>query len=211
MKFRRVFSIVFVVAAIVILFTFPWYYEYLTGSRYRGLEADSSMTVPRFRLRDLNGKEVRAEDLRGKYSYVFLGFSKCTGICPRALGELYTFARRARSSPAVDFRIVFISIDPVRDRPAQLQRFFSGFGKRFLVLRDGTDKVGRVARRFGVYYSMPREAAVGGDYQINHPELVYVLDRNARPRLLYTRVRAEDLLKDWDVLRGADEQKLNIK
>lgn len=198
---KRLQAVLFLGLATLALLAFPYYYPRLIPSPFRGLPLDASLGDVSFDLIDMNERRVRLADLRGKYLYLFFGFSRCDGICPGALAQFQRFAGAVREGEAQDaaFRILFLSIDPERDSAAQLRAYLAGFDQRFLALRDGKESVARVARRFGYRYAPPGIRAREG--QINHADLVYVLDPAGRPTLLYTGVRAEDLIADWNLLQ----------
>lgn len=57
--------------------------------RKRIAEATKGVGKPKvggpFKLVDQDGKEFSSEDLKGKYSLVYFGFSHCPDICPEGM------------------------------------------------------------------------------------------------------------------------------
>ena len=54
--------------------------------------------------------------LNGQWNMVFFGFTYCPDICPGTLQALIR-AKEELGTKGKDVRIVFISVDPARDRP----------------------------------------------------------------------------------------------
>ncbi|MFY0609984.1 MAG: SCO family protein [Hyphomicrobiaceae bacterium] len=75
--------------------------------------------VVAFNLQDANGKVFTKQQLTGKWSLILLGFTHCPDICPFTLQNLAHVRREmsTRVSPARLPQIVFVGVDPDRDRP----------------------------------------------------------------------------------------------
>lgn len=75
--------------------------------------------VAAFNLQDADGKVFSQRQLSGKWSLILLGFTHCPDICPFTLQNLAHVKREmsSRVSPARLPRIVFVGVDPDRDRP----------------------------------------------------------------------------------------------
>lgn len=92
---------------------------------------------------------------------------------------------------------VFISVDPVRDRPAVLKKYKEGSYKvlfsvadtdasaeypRFTMLTGSIDDITKVAKKYRVYFSAPTEATEGSEeaYLVDHSLFTYLIDRNGQ-------------------------------
>src|SRR5471030_2904417 len=73
-----------------------------------------------FRLVDQSGARVDDHILRGKWTAVFFGYTFCPDVCPTTLTTLAQAIDRL-GPDAKRFQVVFITIDPERDTPAQLR------------------------------------------------------------------------------------------
>src|ERR1700741_1551373 len=65
-----------------------------------------------FQLTDHLGRPFTAQDLRGKPSLVFFGFTHCPDVCPTTLVKL---AQAIKSAHVPGLNVVFVTIDPARD------------------------------------------------------------------------------------------------
>jgi protein SCO1 len=134
-----------------------------------------------FTLIDQDGKTVRDTDFAGKYRIVYFGYTYCPDICPTDMAKIGQAMRRLDSAaPAVSARIVpiFISIDPERDRPAQLKSFVANFHPRLIGLTGSVDAIKAVARDYAVAFS--KEPTPTG-YLMGHTAVAYLMDPTGKP------------------------------
>lgn len=131
-----------------------------------------------FTLADQNGARVDETLLKGKWSAVFFGFTYCPDVCPTTLQALAA-ARDQLGPKGRNLRIVFISVDPERDTPAQLKTYLSGeaFPKDAIGLTGSPAQVAVAAKAYKVFYE---KAGTGPDYLVNHSTPTYLMDPKGR-------------------------------
>ena len=130
-----------------------------------------------FQLVDTQGRPVTEKALQGKPSAVFFGFTYCPEVCPTTLSEL-TAALEALGPEADDLNVVFISVDPERDTPAQLKLYLSNFDSRIKGFTGSVAQSDAAAKAFRVYHQkVPTD---GGGYTVDHSSVMYLLDRQGR-------------------------------
>jgi protein SCO1 len=129
-----------------------------------------------FQLTDQSGHAVDQRLLKGKWSAVFFGYTYCPDVCPTTLQTLAT-AQRDLGARAKDFQVVFVTVDPARDTPAQLKAYLSSdsFPKGAIGLTGTTDQVAAVTRAYGVYF---QKQGTGADYSVNHSSAIYLMNPN---------------------------------
>lgn len=128
-----------------------------------------------FRLIDQHGRSFTDADLKGKPSLVFFGFTYCPEVCPTTLTHMSAWLK-ALGPDANKLNVVFISIDPDRDRPAQLARYLSSFDPRIHGLTGAQAQIDKVADEYRVYHR--KIPLPGGSYTMDHSAAIYGLDRN---------------------------------
>lgn len=147
----------------------------------RGILAGPSQSVAvggPFKLIDQTGAAADEKLLKGKWSAVFFGFTRCPEACPTtllALGQAETLlGDRARA-----FQTVFISVDPARDTPAALSNYLSNsaFPKKVRGLTGTGAQVSVAAKAYHVFY---QKAGDGPDYTINHSTITYLMSPRGR-------------------------------
>src|SRR5207302_6152290 len=87
-----------------------------------------------FALTDDKNRVFDLASLKGKWSFLFFGFTHCPDVCPTTLAVL----ARAREDiaknalGAKDIQFVFVSVDPNRDTAGELRRYVEYFDTIFL-------------------------------------------------------------------------------
>lgn len=131
-----------------------------------------------FQLVDSSGRTVDQEVLRGKWSVVFFGFTRCPDICPTTLFELAQVEPLLGAS-GKDVQTVFVSVDPGRDTPQQMAAYIANpaFPKHLVGLTGSDAQVAAAAKAYRVYYQKQGE---GADYTVNHAAYSYLMTPKGR-------------------------------
>ena len=127
-----------------------------------------------FQLVDQNGRAANETLLKGKWSAVFFGYTYCPDVCPATLSALKL--AKARIGPKADaLQVVFVSIDPERDTPAQLRRYLatSAFPQPIVGLTGTAAQVATIAKAYKVYYA---KQGTGSDYLMAHGAAIYLMN-----------------------------------
>jgi cytochrome oxidase Cu insertion factor (SCO1/SenC/PrrC family) len=129
-----------------------------------------------FHLTDHNGKDFSAEDLKGKYSLVYFGFTHCPDICPEELDKMAGMidAVKEKHGEGV-MRNVFISCDPARDTPEVIRRYLAEFHEDILGMTGTWQEVKDVCKAYRVYFSTPADVQPGQDYLVDHSIYFYLM------------------------------------
>ncbi len=146
----------------------------------RGGEAPkpSSISMPAgVQLVDTKGKPFTAQDLKGKPTAVFFGFTYCPEVCPTTLVDIGRWLE-ALGKDADKLNVVFISVDPERDTQKQLALYLSSFDPRIRGVTGTPQAIAKVAKGFRVYYR--KVPTGGGEYTIDHSSAVYLMDADGR-------------------------------
>jgi protein SCO1/2 len=131
-----------------------------------------------FVLTDQNGARATQSLLRGKWTLVFFGYTFCPDVCPVTLSNLG--AAIAKMGPeARSVRVVFITVDPDRDTPAQLKTYLSSpsFPPGTIGLTGTSAQVASAAHAYHVYF---RKSGSGPGYSVDHTSVVYLMDPQGR-------------------------------
>ena len=140
-----------------------------------------------FQLVDQNGQLRTEKMLKGKWTAVFFGYTFCPDVCPTTLQSLAD--AQGRLGPrAKDLQVVFVTVDPARDTPAQLRTYLSSqaFPKGTVGLTGTPDQIAAAAKAYKVFY---QKQGTGRDYEMQHSSAIYLMDPKGR----FTTVLAYDL------------------
>jgi protein SCO1/2 len=69
--------------------------------------------------------------------------------------------------------VVFLSVDPERDTPAQLKAYLSNFDPRIRGLTGSPEAVASAAKAYRVYY---KKVEVPGGYTVDHSTAILLFD-----------------------------------
>ena len=127
-----------------------------------------------FTLVDQDGKTVTQDMLKGKWSAVFFGYTYCPDVCPLTLQSL-AHTQQQLGDKAKDLQIVFVSIDPARDTPANLKAYLAsgGFPSGVIGLTGTQAQVDRAAQAYRVPV---QKVGTGDTATFNHGAVIYVMD-----------------------------------
>ena len=130
-----------------------------------------------FQLVDHNGKTVTEQNLKGKPTLIFFGFTHCPDVCPTALFEMSELLR-AMGKDGDRVNAFFVSVDPERDSVAKMKDYLSSFDPRLKGLTGDPAAVEKVVTGYRVYAK--KVPLKDGDYTMDHTALVYLMDREGR-------------------------------
>ena len=131
-----------------------------------------------FHLTAQNGARVDQSLLGGKWTAVYFGYTFCPDVCPTTLAALAQ-AQAALGDKAKTFQVLFITVDPARDTPAQLRAYLSSpsFPKGAIGLTGSAAEIKAVTAAYHVYFSRQGQ---GADYTVDHTSIIYLMDPKGR-------------------------------
>jgi protein SCO1/2 len=136
------------------------------------------MALPDFRLADARGAEFTVDDFRGRFTWVFFGFTNCPDVCPLTLQVLAearaaVLARNAAFDPAV----VFVSVDPNRDSAERIAAYVKSFDPDFRGVTGPDAALAPLLTKLGV--TVEKHAHGGESYNVVHNPHVYLIGPDA--------------------------------
>jgi protein SCO1/2 len=148
------------------------------------------------------------KSLEAKWSFIFFGFMYCPDICPTTLYDLSQVKREmiAQGVSEQDIQFVFISVDPARDKAAQIQRYVQYFDPSFLGATGSIGQLTNLTRQLGAPFRAEPETAENV-YEVTHSSAVYIVD----PLVQYTGIIsppfvAEDVASQVSALLQTDSK-----
>ncbi|KAK0737571.1 SCO1/SenC-domain-containing protein [Apiosordaria backusii] len=159
-----------------------FYFEQEKERMQRKRVAESTKGVGRpkvggpFSLIDQNGNTVTDEDLKGRYSLVYFGFTHCPDICPEELDKMARMFDLVEENRPGVLAPVFVTCDPARDGPKELKEYLAEFHPKFIGLTGTYDQIKAMCKAYRVYFSTPTEVKPGQDYLVDHSIYFYLMD-----------------------------------
>ena len=159
-----------------------------------------------FALTDHKDRAFDLASLKGRWSFLFFGFTHCPDVCPTTLAVL----ARARdniarnTAGAEDVQFVFISVDPNRDTAGKLGQYVDYFDTTFLGVTGDDAQIGNLAGQLGAAYQVAFTAGME-NYPVYHATAVFLLDPRARYHAVFTPPHdAEAISRRFNVVRALE-------
>jgi len=172
------------------------------GLEKKGVEEQAPATAALpfggpFELTRSDGSVLTDKSLAGRPYAIFFGFTRCPDVCPTTLARL-ALLRKKLGADGDKFDIVFVSVDPERDRPQDIGAYAEMFGTP-IIAATGTDaQLAQIRKGFGVYVKkVPLDPAQpDGDYTIDHTAGIFLMDAKGRLSSIIDHHEAEETALD---------------
>lgn len=133
-------------------------------SQYNAYVYDQPRQLAEFTLTNEQGETVTREDLKGRWTFVFVGYTNCPDICPVAMANLrQTDQLLSAEVPQPDYLLV--TADPEHDTPEQLKAYTGFYGENFHGLTGDLDTLRQLAQSLSAVF-VHRE--VDGQLLVDH-------------------------------------------
>ena len=129
-----------------------------------------------FTLTGADGRPFPSSRLAGKPYAIFFGFTHCPDVCPTTLARLVRL-RRQLGGKERPFEILFVTVDPERDGPAEVGKYSQLFDSPVIGLTGSPAQIEQVKKQFGIY-SRKVPGHHGSEYSVDHTASVLLFDRN---------------------------------
>ena len=130
-----------------------------------------------FTLTGVDGQPFPSTRLNGKPAAVFFGFTHCPDVCPTTIARMAKL-RKDLGKGDEAFAIVFVSVDPERDTPAELKNYLGLFETPVIGLTGSSAQIEQVKKQFGIFSRKVEQP--GGGYSVDHTASVILLDRDGQ-------------------------------
>ena len=182
-------------------------------------------TIVDFELsHDVKGRYSNDNTL-GKWSLLFFGYTHCPDVCPTELFMLAEMMRGIEKAPSINGEIskvetpqvVFISVDPNRDTPKNLQQYAAFYHPGFMGVTGEQSMINRLTESIGVfhervYYYDGKQLALDdagsspegaeSSYLINHSASIFLVDPAGKLHAIFTSPHnPETMIRDLAVIQ----------
>jgi protein SCO1/2 len=140
-----------------------------------------------FSLTNEKGEARSEADFAGAPMLIYFGFTYCPDVCPMSLDVMGAALETLEAQNPKLFAAlqpVFISVDPLRDTPEQLDDYLSYFHPKISGLTGTPEQIAMMKKAFRVYAvrrDLPEETAQDkGSYNVDHSSFFYLMDGKGR-------------------------------
>ena len=135
--------------------------------------AISSIGGP-FTLTSSDGKPFSSTTLAGKPYAIFFGFTHCPDVCPTTLARMVRLRQQLGAGDR-PFEILFVTVDPERDGPAEVGKYAELFNSPVTGLTGSPAQIDQVKKQFGIFSQKVPDS--NGGYSVDHTSTVLLFDR----------------------------------
>lgn len=140
----------------------------------RGDQGTAALIGGPFTLVDHTGRTVTEQDLKGKWSLIYFGYTYCPDVCPTSLSVM-SQALDALGPQAARVTPVFVTVDPERDTVEQMALYQQSFHPSFMMLTGTPEQVRKAAQAYRVYFRRA-ESGSATEYLMDHSSITYLMD-----------------------------------
>jgi len=123
-----------------------------------------------------DGKPFASTALSGKPYAIYFGFTRCGDVCPITLGRLVKLRQQAGGEDTLN--IVFVTIDPAHDGPAEVGQYAKAFNAPIIGLTGSQAQIDRVKKQYGIF-AQPSMHPMPGK-EMEHSATVLLFDRDGK-------------------------------
>ncbi len=124
-----------------------------------------------------DGTRVTHDDLNGRRSLVFFGFTYCPDICPTTLLQVAGWLEAMEDEGRL-IDAYFVTVDPERDTVERMADYVTYFSDRITGLVGTADELRQMADSYRLYYA--RIDLDDGSYTMDHTAAIYLMDAEGR-------------------------------
>jgi len=164
-------------------------------AEYNTYVYEEARPLAEFTLTNENGETVTRDDLKGRWTFAFVGYTNCPDICPLAMSNLRRFDQQLPAKlPQPDY--LLISADPKHDTPERLKNYTDFFGENFHGLTGDLETTRALAKSLNAVFQH-REA--DGQLQVDHSGHFALLNPEAEVQaLIQPPHRPEQLIEAFE-------------
>ena len=130
-----------------------------------------------FTLTGSDGKPFSSARLNGKPFAIFFGFTHCPDVCPTTLARMVKL-RRQLGAGDHSFEILFVTVDPERDGPAEVGKYAELFNSPIIGLTGSPAQIEQVKKEFAIFSKKVPDGS--GGYSVDHSSTVLLFDRDGK-------------------------------
>jgi protein SCO1/2 len=139
--------------------------------------------IEAFDLTDHRGRPFTLDNLRGRWSLIFFGFTNCPDVCPGALYDLDLVSDQLdelKAGGKAGHQVVFVSVDPERDSAEKLSQYLGHFNPGFVGATGSEDQLMQLTRQLGIPYQVEAHEPGAAKYAVYHSASILLTDTQGR-------------------------------
>lgn len=153
-----------------------------------GLLWPQTKTLAHITLTDDHGKPFTLENLKGKWSLLFFGYTHCPDVCPTTLTTLKGVKQKLadHAQETTHTQYIFISVDGERDTSDVLASYVDYFDPEFVGVTGSEKQINALTQQLGVVYMRIVDPNNKNSYLVDHSASIMLIDPLGRMIALFS-------------------------
>ena len=159
---------------------------------------DEPKDIANFQLTDHNNNKFTINNFSGRWSLIFFGYTYCPDICPTTMFDLRNFKQKLLDIDKKNIpQVIFVSVDPNRDKTKQIKKYVTHFDKSFIGLTGDVTNIDTLTKEIYGVYKVP-ENPKNDDYLVSHSGTIHLVNPDKKLAGIFTPpIKVENLTKDY--------------
>jgi len=147
----------------------------------RSVAITPSKNIKAVNLVDHNNNLINLEQFKKHWTFVFFGFTNCPDICPATISQLVQVKNgiKGNSQFKDDFKIFFVSVDPMRDSLEHLKQYMTYFDSSFVGMTGSEESILDFEENLGAFHKIETPNSYGG-YSVQHTADVFLINNKGQ-------------------------------
>ena len=157
---------------------------------------------------DYDGQAFTEAKFKGKWTFVFFGFTHCPDVCPTSLLIMKNVWSQLPEAARVNSQFIFVSVDPDRDTPEILKGYVKHYNQDFIAITAVHDKLDVLTTQlYALYGYEDTSEKDDGAYNVNHTDKLFLIDPNGTYRAYFsTPYPPKLILSEFEIIQTLFER-----
>ncbi|MFK8068773.1 MAG: SCO family protein [Gammaproteobacteria bacterium] len=139
-----------------------------------------------FSLIDQNAELFNLDNLQGKWSMMFFGYTHCPDVCPTTMTLLNSVVTELSADEKINEEtiphVIFVTVDPERDTQQHLSEYIAYFNNDFSGLTGSEEELSVLMKQLGILHMKveDKNSTENENYLMDHSSAILLLDPKAR-------------------------------
>jgi len=152
-----------------------------------GLLWPQTKSLTDFALIDQHEQPFTLNNLKGRWSLVFFGYTHCPDVCPTTMVVLKGVKQQlvAHAEETANTQYIFVSVDGHRDTASVLANYMNYFDPAFIGVNGADEQIKALTGQLGVVYMKVAESNPD-NYLVDHSASILLFDPLGRMIALFS-------------------------
>jgi protein SCO1/2 len=202
MKLVRLFSLIFPLGMALLVACKPARPRPFNPEGLSGPQIVPPLAKPELVLTNTEGRQFDLKkETEGYVTLLFFGYTNCPDVCPVHMANIAGAMKRLGPEITNRIKVVFVTVDPVRDTPEVIRTWLNHFDQRFIGLRGDSATVASAFTQLRLGQTIHEPGVDSTRYTVGHAAIVLAFTTDNLAHVVYPfGIRQADWSKDLTLL-----------